>query len=208
MLMSIGSIEQRPRRTALDTVAALRTIQPAAERTDDCVGATIPGFDCFLTHPLVADACASLAQDATLRIIRHHRRQISLSLRVLPFDETLFEVAPVKSQLLQLAFTAAIADRTIKRMIREQKFEHRTLRLFDLFALRGDDHAVGAGDGAGRLQLRHLLDAHETHAAGCLQREVRVITERGNVELVLAADVNQARALRDLKVLAVDGYFD
>jgi hypothetical protein len=93
-------------------------------------------------------------------------------------------------------------------MIRQQKFEHRTLRLLDFFTLRGHHHAVGAGDGAGGLQLWHLLDAHQAHATRRLQREVCVITERWNRETVVATDVDQARAFRDLKVAIVDRYFD
>ena len=93
-------------------------------------------------------------------------------------------------------------------MIRQQKLEHRTLRLLDLLALSGDDHAVGTGDRAGGLELRHLLDAHQAHATRGLQRQVGVVAERRNRESVLATHVDQARAFRDLKVAAVDGYFD
>src|SRR5207248_2343274 len=124
MLMTISSIQQRSRRTDFDAVAALRTIQPAAERADDRVGSAIAGLDRFFTHPLIAHARAALAQDATLRIVRDHRRKIALGLRVLSFDESFFQVAPIKSQFLKLAFTSAIANWTIERMIRQQKLEH------------------------------------------------------------------------------------
>src|SRR6185369_3535324 len=95
--------------------------------------------------------------------------------------------------LLQLALAAAIANRAIKRMVREQKLSHATLRLLDLFALRRHHHPVRADDGAGRLQLRHLLDTHETHATRSLQREIRVITKRWNIETLFTADVDQPR---------------
>src|SRR4051794_27446677 len=106
MLMTISSVEQRSRRTNFDAVAALRTVQPASECADDRVGAAIAGFDCFFAHPLIAHARASFAQDATLRIVGDHWRQIALGLRVLSFDESLFKIAPIESQLLQLAFAA------------------------------------------------------------------------------------------------------
>src|ERR1043166_9612167 len=131
MLMPIRSIEQRSRRTNLDAIAPLRTIQPAAERANDRVRATIARFDGFFTHPLIAHARAALAEDAALRIVGDHRRKILLRLRILAFDESFFEIPPVESQFLQYAFAAAIAHRTIERMICQQKFEHRTLRLFD-----------------------------------------------------------------------------
>ena len=47
MLMPIGSVEQRARRANFDAVAALRTIQPAAERADDRVRPAIAGLNCF-----------------------------------------------------------------------------------------------------------------------------------------------------------------
>src|SRR5437764_8115284 len=208
MLVTISPVEQRARRANFDAVAALRTIQPAAERADDRVGATIAGFDRFFTHPLVADARAALAQDATLRIVGDHGRKISFRFRVLRLDESFFQVAPIKSQLLKLAFAPAIAHWTIKRVIRQQKLEHRSLGFFDLFALRGDDHAVSANDRAGSLELRHLLNAHETHATRRLQSQVGVITERGNVELILTTNIDQPRAFGNLKVPAVEGYSD
>ena len=93
-------------------------------------------------------------------------------------------------------------------MIRQQKFEHRSLRLFDLFALSRYDHAIRADDRAGSLQLRHLLDAYQTHATRRLQSKVGVVTERRDVETVFAAHVDQPRALRDLEVFGVDGDFD
>src|SRR5205807_2681194 len=139
MLMAIGSIQQGARRTNFDAVAALRAIQPAAERADDRIRAPITGFNRLLAHPFVADPRATLAENATLRIVCHHRRKISLCLRILFFDETFFEIPPIESKFLQFTLAAAIAHGTIKRMIREQELEHRTLRLFNLFALRSDD---------------------------------------------------------------------
>jgi hypothetical protein len=82
------------------------------------------------------------------------------------------------------------------------------LSFLNLFALRGDNHAVSANDRAGGLQFRHLLDAHQAHATRGLKSEIGVIAERRNIELVFAADVDQACAFRDLKVRAVDGYLD
>ena len=175
--MAVSSIQQRPGRADFDAVTALRTIQPAPEGSNHCIRAAIAGFDCFFTHPFIADTRAALAEDAALGIVRDDRRKILLRLRVFVFYETLFEIAPVEGQLLKFAFTTSIAYRAIEWMIHQQKLEHRTLRLFNLFALRGHDHAVGADDRAGGLQLGHLLDAHQAHATGSLQSEVGVIAE-------------------------------
>ena len=206
--MPVRAVEQGSGGTDFDAVAALGTIQPAAISPDNRVGAPITGFDRFFAHPFIANAGATLAENAALRIVCHHRRKITFGPRVLVFDEAFFEIAPIKSQLLQLALAAAIADGTIERVIRQQKLEHRTLGLLNLFTLRRDHHAIGADDGAGGLQLRHLLDTHQAHATRRLQSKVGVVTERRDVELVLAAHVDQPRAFCDLKVAAVDGYFD
>ena len=175
--MAIGSVEQRAGGTDFDAIATLRTVEPAAVSADDSAGAASSRFNRVLAHPFVADARAAFAENAALRIVSNDGREISFGIVILLFSETFFESTPVKGHLLQLTFTTAIADGTIKRMIGEQKLEHRALRFFNLVALSGDDHAVSADDGAGRLQLRHLLDSHETHAAGCLQRQIGVVTK-------------------------------
>src|SRR3989454_3331743 len=175
--MTIGSIQQGPRRTNFNAVAALRAIQPTAIGSDYRVRTTIAGFDRVFAHPLVADARATLAENAALWIVSDHRRQIFFGMVILLFREALFEIAPIKRQLLQLALAATIAYGTVERMIRQQKLEHRSLRLFNLFALRGYDHAIRANDRAGRLQLRHFLDPHQTHATRSLQSKIGVIAE-------------------------------
>ena len=187
--MTVGCVQQCAGRANLNAVTALRTIQPTAVRANHGVGAAIAGFDRFFAHPFVADARATLAENAALRIVGDHRRKISLRLGVLTFDESLFEIAPVESQLLQLALATAIADRTIKRMIRQQEFEHRTLRFLNFLTLRRDHHAVRADDRARGLQLGHLLDAYQAHATRGLQSEISVVAERRNVETVVATNI-------------------
>ena len=170
--------------------------------------AAIAGFDRVFAHPFVADARATLAQDAALRIVCDHRGKIFFRIVVFLFGKAFFQIAPVEGHLLQFALAAAIADRAIEWMISQKELHHRALSFLNLFALRRDYHAVSANDRAGGLQLRHLLNAHETHATRRLQSEVGVVAERRNVETVFAAHVDQARALRDLEVFGVDGDFD
>src|SRR5439155_25805929 len=189
-LMAIRTVQQGSCWTNLDAVAALGTIQPTTISSDHSVCAAIARFDGLLAHPFIAHSGATLAENATLRIVGDHRRKILLRLGILPFNEALFEIAPIERELLQFALAAAIAHGTIKRVIREQKLEHRTLRFVDLFALGCHDHAVIADNRARGLQLRHLLDAHEAHATRCLQSEIGVVAEGGNIELVLAAHVD------------------
>src|ERR1043166_1608822 len=166
------------------------------------------GPDGALAHPLVADARAALAEYAALRVVGDDGRQEFFGRVVLALGEALFESAPVEDHLLQFTLAAAVADGTVERVVRQEELDHPAPRLLDLLALGRDDHAARAGDRARRLQLRHLLDAHEAHAARRLKREVCVVAERGNRVAVLAAHVNQPRALLGLNLLAVDLYFD
>src|SRR6266850_5489569 len=128
--MTIGSIQQGTGRTNLYAVATLGTVEPAAVGSDYGIRAAAAGFDRVFPHPFIADACAAFAEDATLRIVCHHRREVLLGIVIFLFSEPLFQAAPIKSHLLQFTFAAAIANGAIKRMICEQKFQHRTLRLF------------------------------------------------------------------------------
>ena len=131
----------------------------------------------MFAHPFVAHARAPLAQNATLGIVGYNRRQIPFGVIILFFSETFFEATPVECHLLQFALTAPVAYRTIQRVVREQEFRHTALGFFYFFTLRRDDHAIRAGNGAGRLQLRHLFNADEAHAAGRLQGQVGVVAK-------------------------------
>src|SRR5713226_6229637 len=134
--MTITSVEQSPCGADFDAVAALRAIQPATISSNDGVRAPIAGFDRIFAHPLVADARATLAEDAALRIVCDHRGKIFFRIVVFLFGKAFFQVAPVESHLLQFALAAAVADRAIEWMISEQELHHRTLGFLDLFALR------------------------------------------------------------------------
>ena len=89
-------------------------------------------------------------------------------------------------------------------MVAQQHFQHRLARLLDLVAVGGDDHALADHRGAGGLQLGHLLDFHQAHAASALQREVGVIAERGHFDAHGLAGLNEQRARGSRELLAVD----
>ena len=136
--MLVDAVEQRSCRTNLDAVAALRAVQPSAVSTDNCIYAAVAGFDRILAHPLIADARAAFAENAALWIVSHHGRKIFFRLCVFLFGKPFFDITPIKNDLLKFAFTTAITDRTIQRVIGKQEFAHRPLCFFDLFALGGD----------------------------------------------------------------------
>src|SRR3954468_14120562 len=166
--MTIRSVKQRSRRADFNAVAALRAVKPATIVADDSVSPTATRLDRVFTHPLIAHTRTSLAENAALRIVSYDRRQIFFGMIVLLLGEAFFESTPIEGHLLQFAFAATIANWAIEWMIGEQKLRHATLRLLDFFALRSYNHAVRARDGAGRLQLRHLVDPHQAHTTRCL----------------------------------------
>src|SRR5262245_299735 len=127
--VTINAIQQRPCRTNLDAVTALRAIQPAAVGADNGIDTPVARLYRVLSHPLAANACAALAQNASLRIVSHDRREIFFRLSVFLLREALLDVAPIEDHFLQLTFAAAVANRTVKRMISKQKFAHCSLRL-------------------------------------------------------------------------------
>src|SRR5205823_2907622 len=92
------------------------------------------------------------------------------------------------------AFTTRIADGAIKGVIAEQQFDHALARLLDLVTLRGDDHAFADDCGACSLQLWHLLNLHQAHAAGALQRKIRVIAERRHFDADSLTSLNEKSA--------------
>ena len=113
---------------------------------------------------------------------------------VLELDVFRFRRAVGKSHVLQFAFAASVANRAIERMVAEQQLHHAFARLLDLVAVGRHDHAFGDYRRAGGLQLRHLLHPHQAHAARALQRQVRVITERGDFDADVLAGFDQQSA--------------
>ena len=71
-----------------------------------------------------------------------------------------FRGAVAEGHVLQLALAAGIAHRAIKRVIAKQHLDHGLARLPHLIAFRNDHHAVGDGNCACGLQLRHLFNPH------------------------------------------------
>src|SRR5438094_4313587 len=117
--MAISTIEQCSLWTNFDAIAALRAIQPTAVSSDDYICSAIARFDGLLAHPFITYPRATLAEDAALGIVGNHRRKIFLRLGIFLFDKTLFQIAPIESQFLQLAFAAAIAYGTIEGVVCE-----------------------------------------------------------------------------------------
>ena len=111
---------------------------------------------------------------------------------------------PLRHLLLGCAAAALIADGAVERVVRQDEFEDGLVRFVDDGRGRADDHALGHRRAAGGLQLRHLLDLDEAHAAVGVRREFRVVTEMRDHHADLTRRFNDERALRDRDGLPVD----
>ena len=115
--------------------------------------------------------------------------------------------------ILQVAFTALIADRAIQRVVDEQEFHHPFAGLLDHrgIGLHNRRLAFGAGPqvthlhGAGSGGLgRPADDFHKTHPAVARDRQTFVVAETGNFDPRLLARLDQGHRALDLDFLAVD----
>src|SRR4051812_31063600 len=138
-------------------------------RSDDGMSTTVLNAERPNVHAFAADAYATITKDAARAIEVNDGRPLLLFLVQLAFHEPGFGGTVGEGHVLQFAFAASIADGAIQRMIAEQELDGSLARLLDLVTLAGDDHAISDGNRARGLQLRHLLDADDAHAAGGLQ---------------------------------------
>ena len=77
--------------------------------------------------------------------------------------------------ILQPALAGLIADRAVHRMIDQQELHHRFAHRQHLRALGQHRHAFRHLGVTGDLQLGHLFDLNQTHAAITRDRKLRVI---------------------------------
>src|SRR5579883_915742 len=99
---------------------------------------------------------------------------------VLDVDELALSGSVGERHVLEFTLASCIAHGAIERMVGEYQFQHRLTGLVDFVVLSGDDHALADYSCARGLQLRHLLDLYQAHAASALHRETGVVTERRN----------------------------
>ncbi len=114
--------------------------------------------------------------------------------------------------VLQIAFAALIANRTIERMVDQQEFHHAFARLLHHRRLGADDfgRAVAVGrqvldaHSAGGLRLRYPRDFDQAHAAIPGDREAFVEAEARNFRTRGFARLEQRVLRRDVDLFAVD----
>src|SRR5262249_6963620 len=148
--------------------AEVRGERLVREREDLDAVAAVDELDERITGDLVGEPRAAAALDAALAIEQHQRADRDGLLEVpLLLDEAALAGSECQRLILERAFAAAVADRTVERVIDEEEFEDAVLGLLDDVRLGVDDHAVGDRQHARRLQglAARTLDLDEAHAA-------------------------------------------
>ena len=193
----------------VDAGAALIAIEVIAHVGDDFgVDATIGDAKRAHTHAFVAGANAAVTEDATGGIVKHDGRPLALGLVILDFGEARFAGTVAEDHVLEFALAALVANGAIEGVVGEEELKGALAGFGELFGFAADDHAFHHRKGAGGLELGHLFDFNETHAAGGLQRVAFVIAESGNFDASAFAGVNQQRARGGGELAAIDGEVD
>ena len=107
-------------------------------------------------------------------------------------------------KILEVALSALIADRAIQRMIGQDEFEHRLVGVIDDRRGGPNGHAFGRHGAARGLELRHLFDFDQAHAAVRIRLEFRMVAEVRNHHADPASGFDHQGAFRHGDGNAVD----
>src|SRR6476469_7593703 len=140
-LIAVSSRGQTAHGTDVDTCSAFIAFQVIAAIGDNLRSyAAISHAERTDAKPFAADSYAAIAQDTARRVIKHDRRPLLFVDVYFLFAETALPRAIAEDHVLQLAFAALIADRTIERMIGQQKLESSFACLANLCGIGVGDH--------------------------------------------------------------------
>ena len=184
----------------------------------------------IVVRDFLHEADAARAHDAAFVVEHDALAEVhALWLFHLLFDETGFAFAKLDGKFLQPALARLIANRTVERVVDEQKFHHALAAFFDERRGGANAHALGDFHRAANLRLRspadlglaigiqhglavgsHLRAAglHETHAAVARRAEFGVVAVVRNEFAALHAGLDHARAFGKLFPLPVDLHID
>ncbi len=109
--------------------------------------------------------------------------------------------------VLQVALAGVITHGAIDGVVDEQELEGRAVRLLRGFTVRANHHAVVDLAVARDLELWHLLDFDEAHAAVAVHGQVGVPAEMRDLYPQLESGADHGRAGLDLDLAPVDGAF-
>ena len=213
-LVAIGAAGERAYGAGVDAHAALLAVDVGEVvgghlrgdvGRDDRGAAAVLDAEGEDVHAFAAHADAAVAEDAARAVEVDDRRPLLLFAVVLGLGVEAVGGAILEGHVLQLALAAGIADGAVERMVAEQQLQRGFAGLGDLGRLGLDDHALGDRRSAGGLELGHLLDADDAHAAGGLQREAGVVTEGGDLDAGGLAGLDEQGACGGGDFVAVYG---
>ncbi len=174
----------------------LRTIAPLHEH--EAVGA----------GDLTLETQATRAEHTTLGVEHDGAEVLDLALVNLLLERGGRLVEPVPHVLiLQVAFAGLVADGAIDGVVDEQELEGGAPGLVHLRCARVHHHTVGDDRVARDLELGHLLDFDQAHAAVAVHCQIRMPAEVGDVDSDLVGSPDHRRSRGDLDLLAVNHAF-
>ena len=153
---------------------------------------------------LGGEADAAGAVDAAGHDGLDQRPQILVLDRSLRFRKARAVAAVGHRLVLQVAFAALVADRTIQRVVDEQEFHHSLARRLRRRRVGMDHHALGTRHRAACDRLGRFFHLDQAHAAVARDREPLVVAEMGHLDAHLLARLEYGRAGLDLDLDAVD----
>src|SRR5207244_10504998 len=124
------------------------------------------------TGDLLGEADAARAVDAARHVGGDEGTEILVRHRALALVVARDVAAEADGEILQLALSALVADRTVERMIDEQELHRGALRADGAWRFREELHSLRHRGRAGRERLRRLLHLDQAHAAVGRNREL------------------------------------
>ncbi len=173
--------------------------------SDDVAVAAIFDDELLVAHDDVVEAHATLADDATLFVEYDRGPEVDgLGLAGLGIHDVRRSAPVCHRIILEVAFAALVADRTIQRMIDEQQLDDRRPARVGFLAARAHDHSVGDLRVARNLQLGHTLDLDEADATQPCRAQLAMVAVDRNLLIDDARRFDEQRALRHGELDAVD----
>jgi hypothetical protein len=161
-----------------------------------------------LLGDFIGKSNAARTRNATLGIEKYLRAERD-TFRFVNFwlDKPRDATRMLEGIILQFTLAGFVADRAIEWMINKEKFHH-ILAAFDGFIRnRLHDHAFGDRRGAGNLQLPHLFNFDQTHAAIACNSQRRVPAKMRDVDPVVERSLNDRLPRLRFVFVSVDSDF-
>ena len=174
-----------------------------AEVLDFRHGAATGRCQCLDVHHFIAVSDAAETLHAAIHLGLDQRTEILLGKHALGFNEPAGGRV-LMGKILKVAFPALIADRAIKRMVGEDKFEYRSMGIVDHARGGAHTHALVDRSAAGGLELRHLFDFDQAHAAVGVRFELGVVAEMWNHDADTPGGFDHQGAFRNLDGHSID----